>query len=158
MAPVSPLPPPIEPPGAARRPSGVHRPVAGAPPVSAAPRPAVDARRDVVIRLLRWLLVALFLGASLTKLFGNPATVTLFAMVGAGQWFRYAVGSYELVGAALLVYPRTASIGATALIILMLGAVATEVLILDRFPLSSGATLVVLLVVVAGLRKQPGHR
>jgi hypothetical protein len=158
MAPVSPLPPPIEPPGAARRSSGLHRPVAAMPPVTGDARPAVDVRRDAVIRVLRWSLVALFVGAAGTKLFGEPGTITLFAMVGAGQWFRYAVGSYELVGAALLVYPRTALLGATALIVLMVGAAATEVLILERFPLSSGATLVALLAVVAGLRKQAGRR
>ena len=75
------------------------------------------------------------------KLSSQPATVALFAAVGFGQWFRYAVGSYELVGAALLAYRRTTVLGATALSALMVGALRTEIMILDRLPLSSGLTL-----------------
>ena len=96
--------------------------------------------------LLRWGLVAMFIGAGAAKLLGMPAMVTLFAMVGVGQWFRYAVGAYELIGAALLAYPTTEGIGARALITLMLGAAGTEILILQRPPLSSGLTLVALVV------------
>jgi hypothetical protein len=40
----------------------------------------------------------------------------------------------------------------------MVGAGATEILILERVPLSSGATLIALAVVVAGLRRERTHR
>ncbi len=102
-----------------------------------------------VIPWLRWLLVLVFVGAGAGKLAGVSPAVTLFAMVGLGQWFRYAVGLYELAGAALLAYPRTTVVGAAALSALMIGAAATEILILDRPPLSSGATLVALVLLAA---------
>ncbi len=81
-----------------------------------------------------------------------PAAVSLFAKVGLGQWFRYAVGLYELVGAALLAYPRTTVAGTIALSALMLGAGATEMLILERLPLSSGATLAALVLLAVLVR------
>jgi putative oxidoreductase len=153
MAPVGPLPPPVEPPTGRLTGRSSHRPTA----VASSGRDGVgrflaDVRAERLTHALRWALVALFIGAGCAKLLGHPLMVTLFAMVGLGQWFRYAVGSYELVGAALLAYRKTASVGALALILLMLGAVATEVLILGRLPLSSGATLVALLALVTGVR------
>jgi len=150
MAPLGPVPPPVEPPPAGR--SSAAPSSERARPSAAGARVAADARHRTVIRLLRWSLVLVFVGAGAAKLLSESSTVTLFAMVALGQWFRYAVGAYELIGAALLAYSRTAAIGATALIALMVGAAATEVLILERFPLSSGATLVALAVVAAGLR------
>ena len=105
-----------------------------------------------VIRLLRWSLALFFVGAGAAKLIGVPAAVSLFAKVGLGQWFRYAVGLYELVGAALLAYPRTTVAGTIALSALMLGAGATEMLILERLPLSSGATLAALVLLAVLVR------
>jgi len=105
-----------------------------------------------VIPRLRWVLVLIFVGAGLGKLAGVPPAVELFAMVGLGQWFRYAVGLYELAGAALLARPRTTVLGTVALSALMVGAGATEVLILERPPLSSGATLVALVLLAALVR------
>ncbi len=105
-----------------------------------------------VIRLLRWSLALFFVGAGAAKLIGVPAAVSLFAKVGLGQWFRYAVGLYELVGAALLAYRRTTVAGTIALSALMLGAGATEMLILERLPLSSGATLAALVLLAVLVR------
>ncbi len=121
-----------------------------APRSDRAVRAAGTRSPERVIPWLRWLLVLVFVGAGAGKLAGVSPAVTLFAMVGLGQWFRYAVGLYELAGAALLAYPRTTVAGTVALSALMLGAGATEILILDRPPLSSGATLVGL-VLLAGL-------
>jgi uncharacterized membrane protein YphA (DoxX/SURF4 family) len=113
----------------------------------------VEARSsERVIRILRWSLVLVFVGAGVSKLVGVPSVVTLFALVGLGQWFRYAVGIYELVGAALVASSRTTVAGAAALSALMVGAAATEVLILERAPLSSGATLAALIVLATLVR------
>jgi DoxX-like protein len=156
MAPGGPLPPPVEP----RRPVGQSGGASHPKPRSSAAGPARElvGGRPGPLVLLRWALVLVFAGAGVAKLLGVSSTVTLFAMVALGQWFRYAVGIYELAGAALLAYSRTAGVGATALIALMVGAGATEILILERVPLSSGATLIALAVVVAGLRRERTHR
>lgn len=105
-----------------------------------------------VIRILRWSTALVFLGASAAKLVGVPSAVSLFATVGLGQWFRYAVGAYELIGAGLLAYSRTTLVGAVALSALMLGAGATETMILERPPLSSGAMLAALVLLAALVR------
>lgn len=153
MAPGRPLPPSVEPPGAAGGArGGTPRAEATRSPAAGGTGAAADIWRRPALRVLRWSLAVVFVGAGVAKLFGEPSTVTLFAMVALGQWFRYAVGAYELLGAALLAYRRTAIIGATGLIALMVGAGATEILILERFPLSSGATLVALALLAAGLR------
>jgi putative oxidoreductase len=103
----------------------------------------------VVTLLLRWVLVIEFVGAAALKLTSQPETVGLFTAVGLGQWFRFVVGSCELTGAVLIAYSRTVVIGALGLSALMVGAAATEVLVLDRLPISSGATLIALLTLAA---------
>ena len=114
--------------------------------------------RHRVLLAVRWVIVGVYVAAGLAKLASVSGLVTLFAMVGLGQWFRFAVGTYELVGAALLAYSKTALWGAALLIALMIGAVATEILILDRLPFSSGAMLLGLIVVEVGLRGRPDGR
>lgn len=112
---------------------------------------AVDAGRglhDRVITLVQWALVAEFLVAGAAKLLSMPAMVVLFAAVGLGQWFRYATGAWEIMGAVLLALPRTSGLGAAALSALMLGAAVTEVVVLRRIPVSSVGTLAALLVIV----------
>jgi hypothetical protein len=105
-------------------------------------------RAERLTAVLRLGLAVLFVGAASTKLIGLPRMVALFDSVGLGQWFRYGVGAYELAGAAGLVWWRTAPWAAGALSVLMVGAGGTEVVILHRVPLSSGATLAVLLLVL----------
>jgi putative oxidoreductase len=147
MAPHSPVPPPVRPP----RPSRRSRPMHGSTIQTASG--AIPSGRSGAMRfavpILRWALVVVFVGAATMKLTSQPETVGLFRAVGLGQWFRFAVGSCELIGAALLAYSRTTVIGAVGLSALMLGAVGTEVMILDRVPVSSGTTLVALVVLAA---------
>jgi hypothetical protein len=48
--------------------------------------------------------------------------VAEFEKVGLGQWFRYFTGSAELIGALLLLWPRTSFWGALALLCVCVGA------------------------------------
>jgi putative oxidoreductase len=64
------------------------------------------------------------------KLFGE-GWVSLFAGIGIGQWFRYFTGSAQVAGAALLLVPRTARLGAALLGSTMLGAMAAHLFVLD---------------------------
>lgn len=61
--------------------------------------------------------------------FGNDAHwVRLFREIGAGDWFRYFTGMVEVLGALLVLVPRTVAIG-----LLLLGAtMAGAVIILCR--------------------------
>jgi len=63
-----------------------------------------------------------FLAAGGSKLSSAPAMVDMFEKIGLGQWFRYVTGSFEVIGAVLLVLPRTAAIGGWLLAAVMIGA------------------------------------
>lgn len=48
--------------------------------------------------------------------------VEVFATIGYGDWLRYVTGALQIAGAALLLIPRTALIGAMMLALTMVGA------------------------------------
>jgi len=112
------------------------------------PSPTATRRRTLGIAL--WVLQALlalqFAMAGLAKVFGDPAMVEMFATIGIGQWFRYAVGALELAGAVGLLIPRLSGLAALGLVGLMAGATLTNVLVLGTSPL-----LPIVLLVVSGM-------
>jgi uncharacterized membrane protein YphA (DoxX/SURF4 family) len=62
--------------------------------------------------------------------------VRFFHDIGIGDWFRYFTGIVELLGAVLVLIPRTAMIGLGMLAVTMFGAVVIVALVL-RHPLQS---------------------
>lgn len=107
----------------------------------------MPSRPTSAVRALERGLAALFLGAGAVKLLGASAMVALFARIGVGQWFRYLVGVCEMVGALLLLSASTAGLGALLLVGIMVGAIATTVLVLGNVPLAPAAVLAALGVV-----------
>ena len=108
-------------------------------------------------------LASLFLLAGGSKLAGAPETVALFEAIGVGQWFRYVTGLVEVGAAIALFVPSLALFGAVALVVTMLGAIATHVFVLGVSPAVPAALLLAALVVVWGRRGQlfaalPGPR
>jgi uncharacterized membrane protein YphA (DoxX/SURF4 family) len=97
---------------------------------------ANTAQRAITIGLwILQVLVAMQLaGAGLFKLSGDPVMVEMFTTIGSGQWLRLLVGTLELVGAIGLLVPRTAGLAALGLGGVMLGAILTNLLILDAAP------------------------
>jgi putative oxidoreductase len=63
-----------------------------------------------------------FLAAGSAKIYGPPAMVAEFDAVGLGQWFRYFTGTLEIIGAIMLLAPRTTSFGALLLAAICGGA------------------------------------
>jgi hypothetical protein len=61
------------------------------------------------------------------KLIGDAAMVDLFTDIGAGQWFRSAVGLVELAGAVGLLIPRLCGLAAIGVTALLVGAIVTNV-------------------------------
>jgi putative oxidoreductase len=88
-----------------------------------------------------------FLAAGGSKLSSAPAMVDMFEKIGLGQWFRYLTGSLEVVGALLLLLPRTASIGGWLLAALMIGAIGTHLLIIGGSPIPAFVLLVLAITV-----------
>ena len=87
-----------------------------------------------IINVLLWVLqigaAGMFLMVGFLKLSGDPQLVGLFKAIGIGQWFRYLTGTLEVVGAILLLIPRTSGLGALMLAVVMVGAVITHLFII----------------------------
>jgi uncharacterized membrane protein YphA (DoxX/SURF4 family) len=72
-------------------------------------------------------LAAIFVLAGTAKLSDHEGEMSRqFAAWGYPDWFRYVVAVAELAGAALLLAPRVAWVGAAALAVVMVGAVWTH--------------------------------
>lgn len=76
------------------------------------------------------LLTLAFVAAGAFKLIGAPMMVETFDAIGMGQWFRFATGLIEIVGAGLLWLPRRQAWGAALLGATMVGAVLAHLVVL----------------------------
>jgi len=77
----------------------------------------------------RVLLAALFMFASSGKLLSQPEAIATFEKLGA-PWLRWLIGVCELAGGIGILLPQTAALAAACLALLMLGAMASHVLVL----------------------------
>jgi uncharacterized membrane protein YphA (DoxX/SURF4 family) len=119
--------------------------VAGLPRMSTSAAPVARPRSLTVATWLgRALLALVFLGAGASKLAGDPVMVTMFDLIGSGQWLRYVVGALEVAGAIGVLVPRLSLLAATGLALLMVGATVTNLTVLHAPPWSPLALLVVL--------------
>ncbi|MGH3586073.1 MAG: DoxX family protein [Pseudonocardia sp.] len=66
------------------------------------------------------------------KFVGETYAVELFTQIGAGDWYRYLVGTIELAGGIGLMVPRLAGPAAVGLMGLMIGAGYTQAVVLDE--------------------------
>ena len=112
--------------------------------------------RAKIVNVLLWILqigaAGMFLMVGFLKLSGAAQLVGLFEAIGLGQWFRYLTGTLEVVGAILLLIPRTSGLGALLLVGVMAGAVMTHVFIVGGSPLMAIVLLVVTGIVAWGRR------
>ena len=70
----------------------------------------------------RILFCLIFGAAGVAKILGAPIMVSEFTLIGLGSGFRYFTGAVELVGAVLILVPRTVAFGAALLIWVCIGA------------------------------------
>lgn len=99
---------------------------------------------NVVVWALQLALAAYFLYSG-WLLFGD-GFVKKFDDIGFGQWLRYLTGTLEIAGALGLLLPRLCGLAALGLFGVMVGAVSTELFILDS---AKGAPLPAVLGLVA---------
>lgn len=104
-------------------------------------------KRNVWLWALQIAVATMFIFAALPKLAGAPPSVQAFETIGFGQWFRYATGLLELVGASLLLVPSLAALGALVLSAVMVGAIATHAFVLG----GSAVPAIVLLAATAAI-------
>jgi hypothetical protein len=103
----------------------------------------------VQILLATFLLIA----SAAPKFAGQRDAVETFTRIGWGQWLRYLTGTCEAAGAIGLLIPRLATPAATGLIGLMIGAVLTQLLVLDPMWALMPAVYAVLFAIIAWYRR-----
>lgn len=112
------------------------------------------ARRGRAVTIVLWVLQVLlaiqFLFAGFLKVAGDKAMVDMFATIGAGQWLRYVVGILELAGGIGVLIPLLSGLAALGLSALMVGAVITNVAVLDTPPWIPLGVLVMAVLVAWG--------
>jgi putative oxidoreductase len=109
---------------------------------------------NIALWALQALLALMFAMAGLSKVFGDPAMVEMFATIGVGQWFRYVVGALEIAGAVGVLTPRFSGSAAIGLVCVMLGAIFTNLFVLGASPLLPLGLLVAGVVVAWGRRSR----
>jgi putative oxidoreductase len=92
------------------------------------------APRRIGAWILQGVVATAFFAAGATKLAGAASMVQRFDQIGVGQWFRYATGLVEVIGAIALIYPGLASLGALWLGGTMFFAVLTHLVVLHTSP------------------------
>jgi uncharacterized membrane protein YphA (DoxX/SURF4 family) len=90
-------------------------------------------RTSTLLWAAQILLAAFFLFvAAGPKLAGSHSSVQEFGLIGAGQWFRYFVGTVELAGAIGLLTPWLAGLAAAGLAADMAGATIVNATVLHN--------------------------
>jgi uncharacterized membrane protein YphA (DoxX/SURF4 family) len=113
-----------------------------------------------VLKVLGWVILAItslfFIMSGIQKLLGAEQMVILFRDLGYPVWFRFAVGTIEVIGAVLLLIPRTSLYSASGLCVLMAGAVISELQLghASRVVLPGQWLLVFVLIVYFKIRKR----
>jgi uncharacterized membrane protein YphA (DoxX/SURF4 family) len=82
------------------------------------------------------------------KLTGSHQAVQEFGLIGAGQWFRYLVGTLELAGAIGLLTPWLAGLAAAGLAADMVGATITNATVLHNTTFGDNVWLTTILCAV----------
>jgi putative oxidoreductase len=127
---------------------------AGQPDLGVAARvTASEARPRRLTSTLLWavqiLLAAFFLFvAGGSKLAGAQGAVQEFGAIGAGQWFRYLVGTVEVAGAIGLLTPWLAGLAAAGLAADMAGATIVNATVLHNTTYGPNVWLTAILLAV----------
>jgi uncharacterized membrane protein YphA (DoxX/SURF4 family) len=93
-------------------------------------------------------LVYVFTTQGASKFSDTSGWARAFRYWGYPDWFLWTIGFAELLAAALLLWRRTAALGAAIIVIVMLGGIGTHVAAGDRFWFRSETTPIVLATIV----------
>ncbi|HYW10746.1 MAG TPA: DoxX family protein [Longimicrobium sp.] len=109
---------------------------------------------NVALWVLQVAAAAMLGMAGFAKLTGNPDMVAMFDAIGVGQWFRYATGGLEVLGAILLLVPALAGAGALMLAGVMAGAILTHLFVIGGSPAIPLVLLIVLAIIAYARRER----
>jgi len=117
---------------------------------------AAGKANKIIVLALSILLGAAFIAAGAEKF--TPEAVEAFEEWGFPAWFTAVIGVVELLGAALVLYPRTRFYGATLLACDMAGAVFTHIRADEMGMIGPPLFLLAIAGVVAWLRCPCGRK
>ena len=80
----------------------------------------------VLLWVLSVLMTLAMLAVGVPKVLGASPWPEYFEAWGYAEWFRVLIGTLQVAGALALLVPRVALYGAALLIVIMMGAEATE--------------------------------
>ncbi|HWH25363.1 MAG TPA: DoxX family protein [Pseudolysinimonas sp.] len=108
--------------------------------------------RTVVSWIFQVLGGLMFISIGIGRVSGTGDSVDTFEQVGVGQWFRFLVGSLEILGGMGLLIPLFAGLAAVCLTALMVGAMAIDLFVIDGGSILAPVMFAAVAVVVAVLR------
>ncbi len=83
--------------------------------------------KEIALWVICLFLAYVFFRAGIAKFSDTSGWAQAFRYWGYPVWFRIMVGIMELAAVALVLHPRTASLGALVIMIVMLGGMGTHV-------------------------------
>lgn len=86
----------------------------------------LSGKQNVLSWAVRLVVAAILLQTLFFKFSGARESVYIFSTLGAEPWGRIASGVFELIAAALLLWPRTAWLGALLSLGVISGAIASH--------------------------------
>ncbi len=100
------------------------------------------------ISLIVAVLGLVMMAGGTTKLVGESHQVVSFAMWGLPHWFLLLVGTFEVIGGALLAVPSTSPVGSLILSTIMVGAIWTHVAHAEWLRVVPGTVLLTLFLLI----------
>jgi putative oxidoreductase len=115
-------------------------------------------RPDLLGWALRIIVAIVFLYEGVDKFGSRRLWIRLFSEIGIGQWFRYATGIVEVVGAVLLLIPKATRIAVTMLGCTMAGAFLAHIFITGIGPQSVAVAILFAALITIGWRHRTWRR
>jgi uncharacterized membrane protein YphA (DoxX/SURF4 family) len=113
---------------------------------------------NVAKRVAVWipvlLLAFIFIPQGLAKFSDTSGWARAFRFWGYPDWFRIAIGVVELAAVVLLLWPRSAMVGATLIICVMLGGMGTHIVKEGGRHITSEVVPLVLATIVLLIRRR----
>ncbi len=100
-------------------------------------------------RIAAWVAALIFMQTLYFKFTGHPDSVYIFSELGGEPYLRIGLGVVELLVAFLLIWPRTAVLGAYFGLGIMIGALGSHLFVLGVEVQSDGGNLFALACLTA---------
>ncbi len=104
--------------------------------------------KQIVLLLLRLTVAVIFLQTLYFKFTAHPDSVYIFTALGAEPYGRIGLGLLELFTAILILLPRTQLFGMLASLVIILGAVASHIVVIGIAIKNDGGGLFILALIV----------